>query len=96
MLESAKGGFLLERFIAVGVSTLVDLKHLAGLTTLWEYRDMLSVGMGLFRFRRNWAFMTTFLSRVQKEEQASLGNISTPSMFLPIPLFASLIRTSFD
>ena len=75
LLESAKGLFLWDRFLAIGISTLVDLKHLAGLTTLWEYRDLLGVGMGIFRFGRNWAFMTTFLYRVRKEEEGTLGTV---------------------
>lgn len=73
-----KGLFLWDRFRSIGILTLVDLKHLAGLTTLWEYRDLLSVGMGIFRFERNWAFMTKFLYRVRMEEEETLGSVYTP------------------
>lgn len=77
-LDNVKGAFLLERLTALGIATMVDLKHLAGLTTLWEYRDLLCVGMGFLRFGRNWAFMTTLLGRVRQGEQDTLGNITTP------------------
>lgn len=90
LLESVKGGFLYERLAALGITTLVDLRHIAGLTTLWEYRDLLSIGMGLFRFGRNWAFLQILLSRLRKEEQESMGNITTAGMFFILLGFSLL------